>query len=428
MRQNPSRGWKRPLIWALKIAFSGGLVAWILHKTNLASIGQSLATASPGWLALALAMGIAGSMVQAKQWQRLLLAVGLERSITRCLRIVFVGNTFNALLPSSIGGDASRAVYIAERPGERAPGAAAVALQRLLNFPGMVLVMGFGLTFTFTINSIAVTRVRPVALAGAAIGLAILGITLSPLIGRVAASTSLARLPGWKPVSASLRILDGFRSQRAELAAAVGRGVVFASFTVLNQWGFIRAMGIHPSLAYSALAVTLVNLATMLPLSINGFGAREGGYIALLAGVGLATTAQAASVGLLITVQSLLFGLIGAGCLLTLRSTAPWVRRVEAATAAVVTWPYAAVDWLSVHRLLIAFGIGRSPPKHAAVRRSGQINQGAMTGASTTAHRRVAMGVPRPAEVGLGERSSARDEVRQLRPRSYGNAYFDART
>jgi uncharacterized membrane protein YbhN (UPF0104 family) len=254
-------------------------------------------------------------------------------------------------------------VYIAEQPGERAPSAAAVALQRLLNFPGTVLLMGLGLALT--VSSAAAARVRPVALAGSAMGLVILGVTLSPLIGRVAASTSLARLPGWKPLATSLRVLDAFRSQRADVVAAIGRGVVFWSLTVLNQWAYIRAMGIHPSLGYTALAVTLVNLATMLPLSINGFGAREGGYIALLAGVGLATTAQAASVGLLISAQSLLFGLIGAGCLLTLRSTASWARRVEAATGAVVALLYAATDRLSVRRLMTAFGAGRPPGKHA---------------------------------------------------------------
>jgi uncharacterized membrane protein YbhN (UPF0104 family) len=355
----PSHGWRKPLTTALKIAFSCGLIAWVLHKTDLHSIGQSLLSASPAWLALALVMGIAGTLVQAKQWQRLLITVGLNRTIARCLRIVFVGNTFNAILPSSIGGDASRAVYIAERPGEKAPGAAAVALQRLLNFPGMVLLMGIGLIFTAT--SDAAARVRPVALVGAALGLAIVGITLSPLIGRVAASPRLARLPGWKPLSTSLQVLDGFRSQRAELAAATARGTMFWSLTVLNQWAYIRAVGIHPSLGYTALAVTLVNLATMLPLSINGFGAREGGYIALLAGPKLATTAQAASVGLLISGQSLLFGLIGAGCLLTMRSTAPWARRVEAATMAVITPLYAAAGWLSLRPLLMTFGIGRPP-------------------------------------------------------------------
>jgi uncharacterized membrane protein YbhN (UPF0104 family) len=357
------RGWKKPLSFAAKIAFSCGLIAWVLHKTDLASIGRSLSSASPGWLALAVALGVAGTMVQARQWQRLLRAVGLDRTITRCLRIVFVGNTFNAILPSSIGGDASRAVYIAEQPGERAPGAAAVALQRLLNFPGSVLLMGLGLILT--IGSADAARVRPLALAGSVMGLAILVITLSPLIGRVAASTRLARLPGWQPVATSLRVLDGFRSQRADVAVAVARGALFWTLTVLNQWAYIRAMGVHPSLGYAALAVTLVNLATMLPLSVNGFGAREGGYIALLAGVGLATTAQAASVGLLISAQSLLFGLIGAGCLVTLRSTARWAGTVEAATGTMVSWLYVVTEQLSARRLMGA--LGRSEPPTESV-------------------------------------------------------------
>ena len=382
MPQNPRRSWKRPLTTALKITFSGVLLAWVLHKTDLASIWQSLASASPAWLVLALAMGIAGTMVQAKQWQRLLGAVGLDRSITRSLRIVFVGNTFNAIMPSSIGGDASRAVYIAERPGERAPGAAA--------------------------------RVRPVALVGALIGLTIVGITLSPLIGRLAASTMLARVPGWRPVATSLQVLDGFRSQRAELVAAAGRGAVFWSFTVLNQWAYIRAVGIHPSLGYAALVVTLVNLISMLPLSINGFGARETGYIALLAGVGLATTAQAASVGLLISAQSLLFGLIGAGCLLTLRSAAPWARRVDAATMAVVTGLYATAGWLSTRRLLMTLGIGRRPPKHAVARSAADTkpaDRGRRTGHGAQAYHR------RPqaqwAGAGHAKRSSAPDRARR---------------
>jgi glycosyltransferase involved in cell wall biosynthesis/uncharacterized membrane protein YbhN (UPF0104 family) len=401
MPWNPRRGWKRPFTLALKIAFSCGLLAWVLHKTNLDAIGQSLASASPEWLTLAVMLGIAATLVQAKQWQRLLVAVGLDRSITRSLRIVFIGNTFNAILPSSIGGDASRAVYIADRPGERAQGAAAVVLQRLLNFPGMVLLMGFGLALTIT--SAAVARVRPVALAGAVIGLAVLAVTVSPLIGRVAGSTSLARLPGWRPLSAGLRVLDGFRSQRPELVAAAGRGAVFWSLTVLNQWCYIQAVGIHPSLGYAAVAVTLVNLATMLPLSVNGFGAREGGYIALLAGVGLGTTAQAVSAGLLISAQSLLFGLIGVCCLFTLRSTALWARRAETATASAVTWLYALPEQLSFRRLFLCSGNSRYSPKHAATRSTRQITTEGRDGPAD--HGTPANRVARPAEAAGGGRA-----------------------
>lgn len=321
MRRNRRGSWKKPVASALKVAVSGGLLAWLLHRTHPASIEHSLASASPAWLVTGLLLGLAATLVQANQWQKLLLGVGLDRSITRSLRLVFVGNTFNAVLPSSIGGDAARAVYMAERPGERAPAAVAVVLQRLLNFPGMVLVLGFGLALTIT-SPVAV-RARPVALAGAVIGLAVLGVALSPLFGRLANSSSLARLPGWRPVAASLRVLDGFRAQRAQLLAAAGRGAAFWLLTVLNTWAYMRALGIHPSPGYAAVAVTLVNELTMLPISINGFGARESGYTALLAGVGLASASRAASVGLLISAQSLLFGLIGVGCLIKLRRTAP---------------------------------------------------------------------------------------------------------
>lgn len=360
MGRDRRRGWKRPLASALKIGVSCGLLFWVLHKTNLASVGHALASASPAWLALGLALGFAATMVQATQWQRLLLAVGLDRSITRSLRIVFVGNTFNTVLPSSIGGDAARAMYIAERPGERPQGVVAVVLQRLLNFPGMVLLIGLGLAFTITNHAAA--RARPEAAAGAVLGLAILGVALSPVLGRIGTSTSFSRLPGWKSLSASLRVLDGFRSQRADLAAAVGRGVVFWSLTVLNQWCFIRAMGIHLTPGYAALSVTLVNGLTMLPISINGFGAREGGFTALLGVPGLATTAQAVSVGLMVGAQSLLFGLIGAGCLLTLKSTARWARQVETAAAALVTVPSALAGVLNVRRLIP--GTGRRGGHH----------------------------------------------------------------
>lgn len=321
MRPHRQRRWLRLLTTTLKVAVSAGLLVWVFRHTHPGAIERSLASGRPAWLAFGLSLGIAATLVQARQWQKLLLAARLDRTITRSLRVVFIGNTFNTVLPSSIGGDTARAVFIAERPGEKAPAAAAVVLQRLLNFPGMVLLMGLGLVLTTARPTAA--RVAPVALAAAAIGLAILAVALSPLLGRLAGSGRLARIPGWKGLSAGLRAVDGFRAQRVQLVVAAGRGTVFWSLTVLGTWCYMRAMGTYPSLGYASVAVTLVNGLTMLPISINGFGAREGGYTTLLAGAGLAGASQAASVGLLVSAQSLLFGLIGIGCLLTMRRGAP---------------------------------------------------------------------------------------------------------
>jgi uncharacterized protein (TIRG00374 family) len=305
----------------VKAAVSVGLLGLLLSRINLGPIAKSLFNIDWAWLMVALLLGLSSTLVQASQWQRLLLALGLERTIARSLRIIFVGNTFNTVLPSSIGGDAARAVYMADEPGERAPAAVAVVLQRLLNFPGMVLLMGLGLMLTIT--SSAAARTRPLALLAAVTGIVLLGVMLSPLLGRIANSGIVSWLPGWDVLAKGLRLLDGIRARRIELLAASGRGVLFWSLSVLNQWSYMQAAGLRPSLGYAAVVVTLVNGLTMFPISINGYGAREGGYTALLAGVGLATPAQAISVGLLVSAQGLLFGLVGLGCLLSLPGASP---------------------------------------------------------------------------------------------------------
>src|SRR5262245_16771431 len=205
---------------------------------------------------------------------------------------------------------------MARGPGERATTAVAVVLQRLLNLPGMILLMGLGLALTAT--SPAAARARLPALLAAATGVLLLGVTLSPLGGRIASGGILARLPGWRALASGLRLLDGIRARRLELLAAGGRGVLFWSLSVLNHWSYMQAVGLRPSLGYAAVVVTLVNALTMLPISINGYGARESGYTALLAGVGLATPAQAISVGLLVSAQSVFFGLVGLSCLLSM--------------------------------------------------------------------------------------------------------------
>ncbi len=73
----------------------------------------------------------------------------------------------------------------------------------------------------------------------------------------------------------------------------------------------LRAVGIHPPIAYAAVVVLVVNALSMLPISLGGYGLREGTFSLFLAVGGIATAAQGAAVGLCITVQTLLMGLLG---------------------------------------------------------------------------------------------------------------------
>ena len=301
---------------AAKVAVSVGLLGWVVHKAGLRNIADTLANASLGWLAAAILLGFAATCVQATQWHALLEAHGLRRTWWRCLRLVFVGNTFNSILPSSIGGDVARAMMVADSPAERVPAASTVVLQRLCNFPGMMVLMGLGVLLT--LGDPRASEIRAVAVAGVLLGAAGLALCMTPLLGHLARRPMLQRGRPGRILAKLLGALDAFRGRRTELVLASVRGTGFWGLSVLNQWAFMHAVGIGIGLSYAAIVVTTINALTMLPISINGYGIRENGFsrwLAPLFGSGSAAAQTAArrgtAVGFLLAAQSLLWAGIG---------------------------------------------------------------------------------------------------------------------
>jgi uncharacterized membrane protein YbhN (UPF0104 family) len=89
---------------------------------------------------------------------------------------------------------------------------------------------------------------------------------------------------------------------------------MFWTLSVFNQWCLMHAVGIGASIPLAATVVTTVNVLTLLPISINGYGVREGAFAAFLASGGLATLGQALSVSLMLVSQTILWGVVGIIC------------------------------------------------------------------------------------------------------------------
>jgi uncharacterized protein (TIRG00374 family) len=301
----------------LKITVSAGLLAFLLAKGGIGKLLHTLAHTSPSWLALGFAFGVVGAFVTITQWHALLRASDVNRSWARCFRIEWACDFFDAALPSSIGGDVMRAVFAAHEPEERVKTASSVVLRRLLNFPGMIVVMLIGLLASLHLRYVG--RVAPYASAAIVAGIVGLAVAATPFARWLGRTPLLQRFGPGRAVGKLLHELDGFRGNRRAIFGASLRGTVFWCVVVLSQWSYMRAMGIHAPLVYAAVVVTCINAITMLPLSLGGYGVREGGFSAFLAVAGLATVAQGIGVGLCITAQTMAFGLIGLPVYLTMR-------------------------------------------------------------------------------------------------------------
>jgi glycosyltransferase 2 family protein len=297
--------WRSRLASLAKVVVSVGLLAWLLHKAGLQSLGNTVAHADWRWLLGALGFGFLATFAQSRQWQALLRAVGMPRTWLRCLRLVYVGMTFNTVLPTSIGGDVVRATMAANDPSERVRGLTSVVLQRLCNFPGMILIMGLGLILTLQDHFAG--HVRPVAILGVVCGAGALAVCSTPLLGWLAQRRVLHRVK----LDKLFRELHDFRGEGRQLLLASGRGTLFWALSVFNWYCFMRAVGIPVSIELAAVITTTISALTMLPVSINGYGVREGAFIGFLALPGLATPSAAVAASLCLAAQTLVWAVIG---------------------------------------------------------------------------------------------------------------------
>ena len=301
----------------VRITVTAGAFALIARKIGFGAVIHALATAAPLSLALGYGIAVVTILLTVWQWNGLATANGVDRTYRRCLHLELGGDVFDAALPSSIGGDFVRATSLAESPEERVPAAASVVLRRLCNFPGMIVITALGLATTVSLGY--ADRIRPFSLGVVAGGLALVVLALSPAMGFIGRWGLLRRGPG-RAVAKLLNTLHDFRGQRSHLVRATLRGLLFWTVVVASQTMFIRALGIHIPLMYGALVITTATAVTMLPISLGGYGLREGAFAAFLAAGGHATAAQGAAVGVCITVQTLALGVIGIPFYLTIRT------------------------------------------------------------------------------------------------------------
>jgi uncharacterized membrane protein YbhN (UPF0104 family) len=95
------------------------------------------------------------------------------------------------------------------------------------------------------------------------------------------------------------------------------RGLLFWCVVALSQVCFMLAAGVRVPFGYAVAVVAVVNALSLIPVSLGGYGLREGAFGTFLAASGQATLAQGAVVGACLSLQTFAFGLIGGVVYLT---------------------------------------------------------------------------------------------------------------
>jgi hypothetical protein len=220
----------------------------------------------------------------------------------------FVGLFFNNFLPTGMGGDVVRIYDVAKYSRQPSASAASVIAERALGSFAQGLIALFGLALGYEM-----AKSFSAAIMALFLGLCLLLLVL--LFGeRWARRLNLPDPFSLK--SKALRVLESisFCLRNKPVAIwVVCVSLLFHAMVVLINYLIFRALGANVSLVSCFLLIPIISVITLLPISINGLGVREGAYIYFFGRLGLSTMESVAASLLfffLLTLVSLIGGVI----------------------------------------------------------------------------------------------------------------------
>lgn len=244
-----------------------------------------LASADPWWLVLAVVLLLGNTVLGALRWRATAAPLGIAISRAEAVREYFLAQLVNSALPGGVLGDAGRATRSRHHAG-LGPAAGAVIIERSIGQLAMLATLGAGFAITLAVPG---GLDWPTGLATA------VATALSAFWGLVLLLALGARRVRPLPGSRLDRIVDGLRRCLAEPGVARRQTALSAgtTFCILTAFACCAAaVGAPLSSAAAVAVVPLVLFAMLLPISIAGWGVREGAALALLPVAGL-TEAEA---------------------------------------------------------------------------------------------------------------------------------------
>ena len=272
--------------WA-RLAVTVGLLALIATQIDWEQAWSRVEHGSWGWFVAAAGFFAVGQIFGALRWHLLVLSTGIPARWPESGRAYAIGLFFNNFLPTAIGGDAARALVIGRSGPRLAKAFTSVVIDRTTSILCLITVAWI------------VVAIHPGPVPGSlVVGLALATLAVTGVIGLLLliGLRSRGRLVAWLPEAVQRFARDareGLRLSMASprlLAGATALGLVFQVFAILSFWAVARAVGLDLPFSLMAVAMPLILLISLMPISIAGFGVREGGMVVVLGAAGVSAT------------------------------------------------------------------------------------------------------------------------------------------
>ena len=286
----------KKIAFLLKVAISLGLITFLINQVDFNKIINILRNVDITMIIYAMILLTIQVFIATTRWQFVLKCQKIMLSYKSTLQILWSGLFFNQAMPSSVGGDVIRGYYLKKQGITLGRATLGVLMDRLFGMAGLVLLVVASLPLLFGLISDPIARSGVLFIA--------LGISLALLF-----IFFTDKLPG---NFSHLRVIRGFYSLSQEGRHCISKnynGLIIMIMSILIHLISVIAvmtmaigLGINVEWGGILLMIPLTSLIMVVPISIAGWGVREG---VMVVGFGYLGVAPEAALAL-----SILYGLL----------------------------------------------------------------------------------------------------------------------
>ena len=301
-------GW---LTGGLKAAASAALLVWLGLRLDWRAALDALWSVRPEVVLLAVTLAFVSQLLCARRLQVLVGSCKVRVPYPESLRLTFIGVFFGNFLPGTIGGDVYRIVALVQRGCRKSLSLTVIFVDRLVNLAAMIAMI----SLIWWSRDFLPPGCAAVLGGGVLAFCAILGVALAlgrtfrgPLAHESAPDDDAAcacgrRTPARhqpRPDSprepprrlerfarAAREIFRWWATRPETLLHAFLLSLILIFATQFGLWVFGRSLGMEVDLVTFVVIHAVIACATVLPISLNGLGIQEAGYVYLLAQVGV---------------------------------------------------------------------------------------------------------------------------------------------
>ncbi len=268
----------------MKLSIGFGLLVWLIEKVNWNIVLEKLRDISPIFIAVYIALQLTGNLISAKKWQ--VIAEHKHQKLMFTLRdgffVYLTGAFINNFLPSTLGGDAYRGVWLAQKTDAKAASLSTVVFDRFIGLWTIAILAVFcslplwhyfftDTAFRITLSSLIIFLLGDLFITYA---------YFQPWFHRMLQ---------WLPFQIRRLIQEviGF-TEKGIWAVGSLYALLFAFVGIaLSNWTLFHALGSPISFPVFLSVIFLVTIISSVPLSINNIGIKEWAYITFFALVGV---------------------------------------------------------------------------------------------------------------------------------------------